>query len=279
MYDNLNAHIILLIFFIVPQLVFFNVTSADNGRSFLFQWELKFTGGSPVTSFDIIITSLNMDQVRLSPNITSNQFLYEGLEPNTQYFIQIEIQNDIGTNFDNVTMTTKRGPPSRPLKPAISDIQIHSVRMSFIIESVGSEAIDYYLVNISNGNREVLNQLRIESNHDFVLSSTPIDSNGQSVALLISPLDSNTEYSFSVSAGGTRGNGMFSEYSDNITTRKCSLSLSIYLSVCLSVSLSLSVSLCLSLCLCLSLSLSVSVSLCLSLSLSVSLAGLLWLYS
>ena len=221
MYNNLDAHnIILLIFFIVPQLVFFNVTSADNGRSFLFQWELKFTGGSPVTSFDIIITSPNSDQVRLSPNISSNQLLYEGLEPNTQYFIQIEIENEIGTSFDNVTMTTKRGPPSRPLKPAISDIQIHSVHMSFTIASVGSETIDYYLVNISNGNREVLNQLRIESSHDFVLSSTQTDSNGQSVVLLISPLDSNTVYSFSVSAGGTRGNGMFSEHSDNITTRK-----------------------------------------------------------
>ena len=117
----------------------------------------------------------------------------------------------------NNTITTNRGPPSKPTKPVISDILIHSVQISFSIDSIGSEPIDYYLVNISNEDNEILQQSTIESNHSHVLNV--INNDGQqTVLLLITSLKSLSSYTFSVSAGGIIGNGLYSDYSDIITT-------------------------------------------------------------
>ena len=179
-----------------------------------------FDGGSTVTTFMIIITSLETTPITIQIDgrqANQGSYIITDLEPNTLYNIQTTLGNAIDEISVNYSTTTVRGPPSKPNQPSISDIQMRSVQITSVIPSVGSESVDYYLVNVSNENNILLQQFVIESDHDHILEVLNSDRQ-QTITLLITPLDSQSSYRFSMSAGGVAGDSPFSEYSDTITT-------------------------------------------------------------
>ena len=192
---------------------------------------MLFDGGSSINIFTIILTSPETTPITLiidAGEASQGSQLISNLEPNTEYSVQTSLGNSIDTTLVNYSVTTARGPPTKPNQPTVSEIQLHSVQLAFQIPSIGSDPVDYYLVNISEG--DAIRQLIIESDHSHVLSVSNDDSgqggeatNGQSVVLMVASLDSRSTYSFSVSAGGVAGSGPFSEYSESITTGKSAI--------------------------------------------------------
>ena len=179
-----------------------------------------------MTNFTVTITSLGMEQITFELDVSESEqgsHLVTGLEPNIVYSVQTSIGNTVDTSLTNYSVTTARGPPSKPSKPVVGEPSIDSVEISFNVSSTGSESIDYYLVNISSAGSA--SQVRINADHPHVVSvmSDGTTVKSQSVVLLIDSLDGGSSYSFSVSAGGSLGSGPFSEYSDaiEIGTNKC----------------------------------------------------------
>ena len=195
-----------LFYFLAPRLSTFVATPIDGGRTLLIEW-IVHTGGSPVTSFSINITSSLTTQI-LTPDINAGRIIVYGLEPQTEYVVMFEVSNVIGSQEGSIDspVMTPRGPPGKPTKPSVGSVSTSSVELMFQVPSKGSETIDYYLVNITSGDRMV--QHRVEADDD----------SDDGVTVLVDNLESGEQYYFKVAAGGVLGHGEFSDLSDSITT-------------------------------------------------------------
>ena len=197
-------------FFSAPKLSYFNVTALNGGRSLLLKWKLLYTGGSPVTSFNITLTSSNSLPITVSSiDLRSGSVTITGLEPSTSYTINVHIANAVGTRLNSVAITTSRGPPGKPTKPLVDNIKVNSVQLSFTLYSLGSEPLTNYIINVSN-EQGTISQMKVP------VTNQP--SSGENISVTVQSLNSGSIYSFSVAGESHIGTGVFSDYSDVVRT-------------------------------------------------------------
>ena len=186
-----------------------NTTLLSGGRSILIVWELQYTGGSSVTSFNITLTSSNVTIIR-EIDVGIGQLVIDGLEPNTSYMLMTQLANELGATVESLSIVTSRGGPDKPTKPVTDQISSNSVQLMFNISSIGSEPLTAYLVNVSNEQGIVLFNQKIP----VTVQPRP----GDVISLNVYELTGGKFYTFSVAADTDIGRSPFSEYSDIIRT-------------------------------------------------------------
>ena len=207
-----------------PRFQHFNITALDGGRSLRFDWLLLYDGGEPVSVFTVIVTSPYATPTTFTIDVgmaSEGSLLVPNLEPNISYGVQVSLGNTIDTSFTQYTTITSEGPPLKPTTPTINQVLMRSVQLSFNISSIGSEPVDHYTIRISTDRGATVQRvMTLLSNHTHVLTSLASGSGNRawSAVLLVTSLNTDSTYSFSVSAGGVAGDGPFSDYSEPATT-------------------------------------------------------------
>jgi hypothetical protein len=110
----------------------------------------------------------------------------------------------------SVAVTTIPGPPSSPSKPLVHNISTDSVRLSFAFDSIGSETVTHYLINVTNKEGIPLRQLMVPSDRQ--------PSARVPVHVIVDGLEGGQLYGFRVAGHTHIGASSFSELSDIIRT-------------------------------------------------------------
>ena len=206
-----------------PRFQHFNITALDGGRSLQFDWLLLYDGGDPVSIFTVIVTSPYSMPLTFTLDVgvaSEGSLLVPHLEPNIAYGVQVSLGNVVDTSFTQYTTVTSEGPPIKPTTPTINQVLMRSAQLSFNILSIGSAPVDQYTIRISPDNGATVRVVTLPTNHTHVLTSLASGSGNRawSAVLLVTSLDTDSTYSFSVSAGGVAGDSPFSDYSEPVTT-------------------------------------------------------------
>lgn len=165
-----------------------------------------------MTSFNITLTSSNSLPITVSSiDLRSGSITITGLEPSTNYTINVHIGNVIGTRFNSVAITTSRGPPGKPTKPLVDNVKANSVQLSFTLYSLGSGPLTNYVINVSN-EQGTVSQMRVP------VTNQP--SSGENISVTVQSLKSGSIYSFSIAGQSHVGTGQFSDYSNIVRTGK-----------------------------------------------------------
>ena len=165
-----------------------------------------------MTSFNITLTSSNSLPITVSSiDLRSGSITITGLEPSTNYSINVHIGNVIGTRFNSVAITTSRGPPGKPTKPLVDNVKANSVQLSFTLYSLGSGPLTNYVINVSN-EQGTVSQMRVP------VTNQP--SSGENISVTVQSLKSGSIYSFSIAGQSHVGTGQFSDYSNIVRTGK-----------------------------------------------------------
>lgn len=162
-----------------------------------------------MTSFSITLTSSDIT-LTVPVNVSLERTQIKGLEPNTSYRVSIQLGNEFGITTEDIVIATSRGPPAKPSKPVIDHVLVNSVQLTFSINSIGSEPLTRYLVNVSNEQGQLI----------FVHTTSVITQPrpGDNISLTVNGLAGGSVYTFAVAGDTNIGTGSYSDYSDVITT-------------------------------------------------------------